>query len=501
MRWRQSWLFSRVRQFRLRDCLVRVKVEKSPNPRSSGNKVWLVGVWYDDYLSGMPLELVDRDQKSWQLGEGSNFSLGSILKADQPACLRLYTKDENLRLDFLAGSDCGRVDIQTPMNHQVIDLYTLEPGILSVYPHHPTMSVILERAGEPVSLTETTPAAPVLLAGTGKYTPQDLDWLSRQQADPHPLSINNPEWRGILASARQLFKNIYTIPDILDSKQAAYYARLFRDSACPSITIQGFPISYVHLIKALRVIAPDLPIYAIYHGNYLHTREDYDWRSFQTLKSLHDRGDIRRLGFVKQGMAEVMAAAGMRTAFVMNLVREIPTAPSQTLPGGWHIGIWGLPDSTWKKPPYAMLAAMKLIPDSRAHVYNVSQRAKDYGDLLKVPADYWMESLPLDQIAGELANMHVNMYITLTECAPMLPLESLSVGAPCLLGPTSHYFKDEPYLFSRLVVPEPDNAQLIAQYVGRVVEEREQVILAYQRYAPGYNQRALQALANFLQDG
>jgi hypothetical protein len=197
-------------------------------------------------------------------------------------------------------------------------------------------------------------------------------------------------------------------------------------------------------------------------------------------------------------MAEIMQAAGVNSAFIMNIVRRIPTGPSRPLPGANHIGVWGQPDWSWKKSPYAMLAALLGAPGSTGHLYNVSARAQQFGQRLNIQAEYHFDAVPPARVLETLANMHLNLYVTLTECAPMLPLESLSVGSPCLLGPTSHYFLDHPYLHQHLVVPYPDNAEVIARYANRAIEERATIIQAYRQYAPEYNRRALSGLAEFL---
>ena len=35
----------------------------------------------------------------------------------------------------------------------------------------------------------------------------------------------------------------------------------------------------------------------------------------------------------------------------------------------------------------------------------------------------------------------MNLYVTFSECAPMLPIESFEVDVPCILGNNNHYFK------------------------------------------------------------
>jgi hypothetical protein len=108
---------------------------------------------------------------------------------------------------------------------------------------------------------------------------------------------------------------------------------------------------------------------------------------------------------------------------------------------------------------------------------------------------------PVDQqlMKFHLSQMHLNLYVTLTECAPMLPLESLSVGVPCLMGPSNYYFDDHDYLRERLIVPQPDDAGLIAHYMQRALEERSDIIAAYKKFAPDYKRLAMQSLADFVE--
>lgn len=497
-RLRQSRIFTLLRSWRLRN--KRVHIQALP---AANGLVRLLGVWYDEYPQGMPVELLEYDRHTWRVENDLRAPFGGSLSAHQPAKLAVYTQDENLRLDFETDPGGGQLRLITPKGERVLSLSAAVPGVVSIYPNL-RQAEVFSRPGDAEKLVDQGALQSSIAQADGqgpraRFAPTDQAWIEQQQRSSQPLSLNHPEWRGILASARELFNSVYTIPDDLDRPQAEYYARLFREAGVPSITIQGFPRSYVHLVKAMRKIAPQISIYVIYHGNFLHMREDYDWRVFRLILDLHAQGEIAKIGFVKQGMAEIMSKAGVKSGFILNMVGRIPEGPSQPLPGGPHVGIWGQPDWSWKKSPYAMLAALKLVPGAYGHAINVSPRLKEFGDSLGIQAEYRMNALPQDQALAALAQMHVNLYITLTECAPMMPLESLSMGAPCLFGPTSHYFLDHPYLHERLVVPYPDNAENIARYTVRALEERDEIIRAYCSYAPAYNQRALQALSDFLE--
>ena len=499
-RLRQSFPLKLVRRLRFRDRMVRARALGEANPRSKAPQVCLLGIWLEEFPYGMPLEFVERNPKKWQMISQPDSPYGKALLTTQTDTVYVYSRYDNLRLDFRMGPDNGKIMVEANGLNKVIDLYSVKPTTISVYPNQGQIQVVIEdpEALEEQASSAQVPGSPATLKKSA-FTAQDLEWLEKQSERPVPLSLNNPEWRGVLASAQGIFDNIYLLPDSLDWDKGIYYTRLFQEARCPSITIQGFPRTYRYLVKAVRKYAPQIPVYVIYHGNFLQMREEYEWSILKMIKELYSNGDIQKIGFAKKGMAEIMTSAGFKSSFIMHTVRAIPEAPSQPLPDKVHVSIWGEPDWSWRKPPYAMMASLRLIPEAVGHVYNVSQRAHEFGDLLSIQADYVTKKVPQAEVMQVLAKMHLNLYVTLSECAPMLPLQSLSVGAPCLFGPTTYFFEDEAYLHSRLVVPYPDHADVIAEKANLVLAERSKVIDAYRAYAPGYNQRVKRTLENFLE--
>ncbi len=331
-----------------------------------------------------------------------------------------------------------------------------------------------------------------------EFNQEELAWLDDYRARPAPLSVLHPHWRGIRSSAGQLFEQLFFLEDDLDESTGRHYARLFAEAGCPAVVIQGFPQTFRFLVTALNQVVPTVPVYLIWHGNFMQASQDYAWAAFQMAVELAKEGKLSKIGFVKRGMAEVMAAHGVNTGFVMNRVRRIPDRPSLPSPGGPHFGIWNIIES-WQKPPYAMIAAAATIPGAALHLSAMNPRVEEALQFWGVEGGLLHDGpIPQQDMPSYLAPMHLNLNVTLSECAPMVPLESLSLGVPSLLGPTSHYFEDHDYLHSRLVVPSPDSAWKIANFIRRALEERTEIIDAYRAYAPGYNQRAGEALETFL---
>ena len=109
-----------------------------------------------------------------------------------------------------------------------------------------------------------------------------------------------------------------------------------------------------------------------------------------------------------------------------------------------------------------------------------------------------------------------NLYVSLSECSPLFPLESLHQGVPCLIGPTSHLFTRSPLegeggspaepsareaaalLEERLVVGRPDDPDSIARSVTRAVADRAGIIEAYCDWVGSYERAARSSIRAFL---
>jgi hypothetical protein len=339
------------------------------------------------------------------------------------------------------------------------------------------------------------------LGGWAGFSATDSAWIEQTRRYAREVvSVSHPEWRGIRSSAREMFDNRYYIADAVTTASAMYYCRLFQAAGIRKLIINGFPLSHQHLVERIRRDAPEIAIYALWHGSFLQSGEDVAWKGFQTLLSYARNGSIEKLGFVKEGMAEILAEQGLRTAFVMNMVQRIPSGPANVAQeeGNSKLGLWNIDAFSWRKLPFSMIAAASAVKNCTLHLSGADQRSREFVSFLGVRSVISTHSVPQRLMPARLAEMHLNLYVTLSECAPMLPLESLSIGVPCLFGPNSHFFKDNEFLYRRLVVPYPDSAQVISKYIERALVERSDIVAEYRKYAPGYIARAKQSLKDFL---
>lgn len=311
------------------------------------------------------------------------------------------------------------------------------------------------------------------------------------------VAVAHPEWRGVRSSTENLFEHRLFI-ERLTASQARHLLGRLRDAGCRQVVLQGWPPGCAPLVDEIHRFAPGLKLKVIWHGSLMQLGEQAEWAALQRVIAGFHAGQITRIGFVKHGMADVFAHLGIDSAFVMNYVRTIPTGPSTPRPAGPHIGLWAVAP-IWRKLPYTMLAAAALVPGAQVWMTGHNQRTTQVANLLGVRHQRLAEgALPRSEMPTALAQMDVNLYVTLSECAPMLPLESLAVGVPCLLGPTSHYFRDHPELHRRLVVSYPDDPLSVAEVLQAALAHRTEIVSAYAAYARGYNAAARASVDAFL---
>ncbi len=327
---------------------------------------------------------------------------------------------------------------------------------------------------------------------------KDQAWLNLFTTKPRCLTLLEPNYVGIRQSASQFVpeEQMLFLKDDLDELATDYYATLIDEANPEKILIQGFPPSYLNLVELLRKRRPKTPIYCIYHGSFTQQRHAGERACLQHLIELHKDGFLRRIGFVKEGMAETLQSIGVDARFIMNFIAKIPQGPSSV--DGTKLGIIG---SEWneRKPLYQQIAAAKHFHTDVIRIIGSESSTVDFCRLFEVGAIH-LGTIPQKQIPGFLSKNTLNMYVTLSECAPMLPIESLSEGAPCLFGPNNHYFSDHQYLRNRLVVDTPDSETCIARYAKVAIEEREKIISEYITHAGQYNPRAIKSFELFMED-
>ena len=328
------------------------------------------------------------------------------------------------------------------------------------------------------------------------WSNDDQVWLEEFSGNRSLLTLLEPDYLGIKQSASQFVSRnqMLFLKHDMDDAAIDYYVRLIIEAGPEKILVQGFPRSYETLLPLLRKKLPKIPIFCLYHGPFTQLRVPEERKCLQTLIRFYREGIFNRIGLVKKGMAETLQTIDVDTHFVMNFIAKIPSIPAQT-----DLVTVGIVGSEWQplKPLFHQIAACKHLSYDEIRIVGSQAPSIEFCELFEINATH-LGFLPQAEMPAFLAANTINLYVSLSECAPMLPLESLSEGVPCLFGANNHYFSDHQYLRSRLMVDVPDSETRIARYADIAIEERQQIISQYREYAQDYNLRAIQSFEAFL---
>ena len=449
----------------------------------------------------------------WHRRPDPNGPYGEVLVSKRGQ-LRFAFHGESPTLTFLRHPWSGRVEVSFAGRREVFDLYSPRTEGLEVRPAQQPMG-LPERTAPSEAAPPAPAAAPAAataalpVASSGfreRFSAEDTRWLERmQRANARVLALHVPRWLGVSSSTRILFEHLLAFPRSaaqepyhLSAEEIRYNAQLILASGVRHVVASGGDEIHFKVLREVKRRNPNVRCDLLWHASYVQMSEDYQWALLRMWVEAARAGIVDTVGTVKQGMERFFERSGIRSRFVMNYVPEIPSGPSLPREGGPHLGMW-ISGNSYRKLPYAMLAAVKMIPGAVLHGSNFVKRVRDAIDLFEIPVHRTSDkALPQEEMLEAIRETHLTLYVTFSECSPMLPLESLSVGTPCLVGPTSHLFEDDEFLRSRLVVPAPDRADVIAQWIEGALAERDAIVRAYMRWAPGYNEQARKSLEEFL---
>lgn len=504
--------------------IVNIRATGGRNPESQSSEVWLLRAEPNAGQPAVPWDFIETD-RNWEHRHSHDRPYGRCLHSERG--LARIPVDADPRLEFLAHPWSGKVEIQFRGNREVIDLYSPLSRTLSVYPGRVPMvqehidegsmaragaSTVAEANGH-VSAIEEQDAGVATLDGDDvlipapAFTDEEQAWIdSIRNAGAQVVAVHCPRWLGVSSSTRGLFKHLYPVPATkaedpytIKEETLRHHADVLAATGLKHFVFSGGDKYQLRLVEMLHRRVEGVRCDLFWHASYVQFVEDYTWELIRLWIDAARAGLVYCISSDKFGQDRFFKSLGVRSAVLLNRVEGQVMDPPDLPAGERHVGLW-LSGTTYRKIPHAMLSALTMVPGVRLHAAGVDPRSREVIDYLGIPTELASDKqLPHDELMPAMRRTHATMYVTFVECCPMLPLESLSQGVPCLTGPNSHLFEDHEYLFSRLVVPFPDRAEVIADYLTRAIDERAKIIDEYRDYHPRYEAQCQESVRKFME--
>jgi hypothetical protein len=395
-------------------------------------------------------------------------------------------------ISLLAWAHGGLAEIEIFGHKRLIDLYSAETQLRRIQfdevPRHAH-----------VSLAETESERRL-------QSRRDFYTAAVRCLDPNtPTALYVPRWKGVAASTRNLFTQTLPFPENVDDHPAdisaediKFLSNLLLASGCRHFVISGGDLFWIDVIRRVQWDNPSIRFDLLWHSNYLQMGESHDWNLFKNwLRAISD-GLVTKVAVVKSGLEKLLGRLGVNAIFIPNIIRS---DPSTILYSGDSdlVGIWLSGSSSYRKVPFASLLALKSLDNVRLIGAGFDDESLAMTTEMKIPrGEIWRQPLPQEALIRHIRRTSLTLYVTLSECSPMLPLESMHAGVPCLVGANSHLFRSNPYLYRMLVVESPLSPQAIARQARNALAEGPAIIDAFGEYSRCEHQQAAEALSRFL---
>lgn len=315
------------------------------------------------------------------------------------------------------------------------------------------------------------------------------------------LTFYNPECIGIMNSTKELFdeSNIISLYELFNKKEIEKIALKIKEQNFKQVIFSTMAYGYKPLAEKIHEVDNTIKIKFLWHGShslFVNKNEEY---FLYNILDLAKRNIIESIGFLKESMADFYKSKGYNAYFVKNTVNTKAIEVSKKEKDNKiRIGLYSSGDR-WEKNTYNQLSACAMLKNAIVDLVPNTDLSKSFCKLMNIEmaVDSNISNFSHDDLLIRMSNNDINLYVTFTECAPLVPLESFEVGVPCIVGDNNHYFNGTE-LEEFLVVKSEDSIDEIYEKINLVIKNKEKIITLYKNWKKTYDVEAKKSVEEFL---
>ena len=316
------------------------------------------------------------------------------------------------------------------------------------------------------------------------------------------LIIHNPRWLGVTSATKELFQNLLPMQEIYLNNNVETISNKIIEIGVKQVIFSAFDYGWDKIARNLRSKDPNIKLKSFWHGSHSQVIEEINWETNLMVINLHKDGIIDVMGTCKESLVNFYKSQGYKTAFLKNTVRledsikeKIKDIRKETN-GKLKFGLYSA-GTDWRKNTYNQVIAAASFDNAELEVvplrYELQQLAY-YNELEIVGSN---SHLKRDDLLIEMAKRDIVLYVTFSECAPMLPIESLEVGTICIMGHNHHYFKNSK-LHDYLVVEREDDLDAICDKVNYALTNKDEIFKLYYDWKKNNDKESEESVKEFL---
>lgn len=260
------------------------------------------------------------------------------------------------------------------------------------------------------------------------------------------IAFANPEWMGVFNATTELFcDHTIKLGELKKEKEIEKLSNeIVKNKNIKQVVFSAMCIGWKELIISIKKKNKNIKIKTFWHGNHSQVSEPYGWARNEEIFDLHVDKKIDLMGTCKKSLIGFYDFENYKSHFLTNIVSEDvkKLKDEKYNDGKVHIGIYAAKSDDWRKNMYSQIAAASLIKNAVIDMVPLNNEAIKFASTLHIPIYGSKTPLPRYDLIKRMSKNDINLYVTFSECAPMVILESFAVNVPCISGNNHHYFED-----------------------------------------------------------
>lgn len=330
-----------------------------------------------------------------------------------------------------------------------------------------------------------------------EYKKKDLEYVI----------FHNPRWMGVTSATKELFENLVPLQGTYTSSQVDLIAKKVLQLNIKQVVFSAFEFGFDNLARKIKSMNKDIKIKLFWHSSNSQINgqlvDIMNWKTNLKVINLHREGIIDVFGTCKESLVNFYRSQGFRTAFIQNTVSLDSNLKSRMLDihkssknEKIKIGLYAA-GMDWRKNMFNQIAGASLIENAVVDSVPLNFEGQVFASKIGLEMTGLSSGVKREELLKRMAGNNINLYVTFSECAPMLPIESMECGTICLTGDNHHYFKNTE-LEKYLVVSREDDVVAIASKIKFALSNEEKIFKIYNSWKKKYDLESKKSVQAFL---
>ncbi len=316
------------------------------------------------------------------------------------------------------------------------------------------------------------------------------------------LIIHNPNWLGVTSATKELFENLLPMQEVFLNKNVDIIVDKIIELDVKQVIFSAFNYGWDKIAIKLREKKPQIKLKSFWHGSHSQVIEEINWGTNLMVINLHKAGVIDVMGTCKASLVNFYNSQGYTSAFIKNTVRLTDEVKAEIAKvskkddGKLKFGLYSA-STDWRKNTFNQVMAASSFKNAELEVVPLKYELKKlayYNDLEIVGSS---THLKREELLVRMAQRDIVLYVTFSECAPMLPIEALEAGTICIMGHNHHYFQGTK-LHDYLVVEREDDLTAIEEKIKLALEHKDEIFKLYKEWKKQNDAESTQSVIDFL---